>query len=522
MSLPRPPGALALLLLFAAAAPPAAAQLPPLTVPRGLLRLDIGGRFDNWDQRYLDGIRQEAAGDFNRDPVDGHWLPGLATVDERLRQVTGVQAIALSLGKTTASTLVNVGTYSIGAAYGLSSRITVFGTVPIVRVRVRVNFKLDSTNANAGFNPANPVFGTSAGAAQTGAFLAQLQSALTTLNARLQAGFYDSVPALKAVAQATLTRGTALRDGITPLLNTASFLPLTGTAAATALTLSIDSLRSRLGTDLGISGFTEVPALPTSRMSSADFEGYATNPDGPIEALPFTPPLISYLGDIEVGAGFMWLDHRPAARGGFFARSVLQGTVRLRTARLARPEGLFEVSTGDRQPDVQGDLVTDLSAGRIGARFTGRYVLQQPGRQFRRITPPDQPISFASTIAEVERDPGEIVEGSIEPFLRIGPTLFLVGGVRYWSKAEDKYSYVPGQEPVEGTSPDVLAIGSKEDGTAFSAGLSFSHDGMRADGTVGLPMDASLRWEKVARSTLGRVPVRESVVISIRFYRKFL
>src|SRR5437867_1171735 len=275
MSLTRSPRAAALLLLLAAAAPPAAAQLPPLTVPRGLLRLDIGGRFDNWDQRYLDGIRQEAAADFNRDPADGHWLPGLASVEEQLRRVTGVQAIALSLGKTTASTLVNVGTYSIGAAYGLTSRLTVFGTVPIVRVRVRVNFKLDSTNASAGFNPANPVFGTGAGAAQTGAFITQLQNALTALNARLQAGFYDSVPALKAVAQTTLTRGTALRDGITPLLNTASFLPLSGSAAATALTRSIDSLRSRLGTDLGISGFTEVPALPTSRMSSADFEGYA-------------------------------------------------------------------------------------------------------------------------------------------------------------------------------------------------------------------------------------------------------
>ena len=37
MSLTRSPRAAALLLLLAAAAPPAAAQLPPLTVPRGLL-----------------------------------------------------------------------------------------------------------------------------------------------------------------------------------------------------------------------------------------------------------------------------------------------------------------------------------------------------------------------------------------------------------------------------------------------------------------------------------------------------
>ncbi|HEV8358559.1 MAG TPA: hypothetical protein VGQ17_17530 [Gemmatimonadales bacterium] len=517
---PRPLDILAPCLLLAAA--PLAAQLPPLTVPRGVVRVDLGGRFDNWDKRYLNGTEQEAAGDFNRDPVDGRWLPGLASAEEQLRAVTGVQALALSLGRSSSTMLVNLGTESIGAAWGVTGRLTLFGTVPFVRVRVRESFGLDSTGATAGFNPADPVFGTSGGASQTETFLLQMLAALTALDDSIRAGRYDLDPARKALAQATLARGTVLRNGLEPLLTGTSFLPLAGSAAATALTRSIDSIRTRLGTDLGISGFTELPALPSRRMSAADFEGYATDPDGPIAGRPFHPPLLTYLGDIEVGAALAWLDRRPApgARGGFTARSVLQGTVRLRTGRLDRPDAFFDLPTGDRQPDVQGDMVTDLAAGRLGARFTARFVLQLPGRQQRRLSPPDQPIADASTLALVERDPGEIVEGAIEPFLRIGPTIALVGGVRHWLKGTDTYRYVPGQPPIEGTDPEVLAIGSKENGTAVSAGLSFVHDGVRRDGTVGLPMDASFRWEMIARSTEGRVPVKQTVWISLRFYKR--
>ncbi|HEV8149079.1 MAG TPA: hypothetical protein VGP61_02740, partial [Gemmatimonadales bacterium] len=173
MPLPRPRFALFLCWLLAAAPFPLAAQLAPLTVPKGLIRIDIGGRFDNWDKMYFGGVKRDAAGDFIRDPATGAWLPSLGETEQRLRAVTGVQALSLSLGKTSANMLVNVGTESIGAAYGLTSRLTLFGTVPLVRVRVQEVFSVDSTTATAGFNPAHPVFGSG-----TSGFLTQLQIAL--------------------------------------------------------------------------------------------------------------------------------------------------------------------------------------------------------------------------------------------------------------------------------------------------------------------------------------------------------
>jgi len=506
--------ALGLILLAAA---PLAGQLAPITVPRGLLRLDFGGRFDYWDRRFLNGTRQDAAGDFIRDPLDGSFLADLALDEAELRRITGVQAISLSLGKSASSMLVNVGTASIGAAYGLGRRLSVFGTVPIVRVRVQNTFAIDTTGATAGFNPAHPLFGDATLASQTTLFLAELEAALSTLTNKLAAGDYDGNPTQKILAQQTLTQGTALRTDLEALFLAATFLPLAGTSGAVAITTPIESLRTNI-TSLSVPGFTAAPAFPAAKVDGTAFQDYATQADGPIAGDRFQPPILQYIGDIEVGAAFAWLERRPAR--GLAIRSVIQGTVRLRTGKLDLPDSFFDLSTGDYQPDVQGDLVTDLMAGGLGARLTARFVYQLPGRLTRRISPPDQPIAPAASTAALERDPGEILELGIEPYLRLGPTLALMAGLRRWNKGADRYTYVRNQTPIEGLSPDVLAIDSKENGAVLSAALSFAHDGKRKDGSTGFPMDASVRWERVIGSSLGRVPIRHTVAMQLRLYRK--
>jgi hypothetical protein len=514
MPLLRPRCALLICTLFAAV--PLAAQLPPLTAPKGLFRLELGGRFDNWDQTYFGGVKRDAAGDFIRDPATGAWLPSLGVTEQRIREITGVQAIQLSLGKTSAHELVNVGTESIGAAYGLTRRLTVFGTIPIVRVRVQVVFSLDSTDATAGFNPADPTFGNGEGLGQMTGFFNQFEAALTTLRTQLDSNTVDLNK--RALAQATLARGRTLQADLLTFFGTATFIPLAGSAGAGALTGSIDSVRNILSSVLDIP-FTATPFFPTTGLAHDAVDDFATNPNGPIQAHPFEPPILRSIGDIEIGAAFLWLDHHPA-KGGLLVRSALQGTVRLRTGKLDQPDALFDLPTGDRQPDVQGDLVTDLGIGRIGARVTARYVLQLPGRQNRRITSPEQPIAPAATLAGVERDPGEIVEGMLEPYVRIAPHFSLVGGIRHWTKGIDRYKYAPNQTPIPGITPDVLAVGSKENGTVLSATLSFVHDGLRQDGTAGIPIDAMLHGELVVGSSQGRVPAKQTISLGLRLYRK--
>jgi hypothetical protein len=510
------PHSLLICSLFASA--PLAAQLPPLTLPKGLFRLDLGGRFDNWDKSYFDGVKRDASGAFVRDAIDENWLPALDEAAQRLRNATGAQAISLSLGTTRSNMLVNVGSESIGAAYGLTRRLTVFATVPIVRVRVQEVFRVDSTAATAGFNPADPLFGTTGGSGVTGLFFGELNGTLATLSSNLQNLQYEGDPGKQALAQATLARGLALQTDLQDLFTNSPFLPLAGTPAAAALAASIDSLRNRL-VALDVFGLDNSPALPTTGIPAGGLEDFATRSGAGIEAQPFEPPILRSIGDVEVGAAYAWLDRRPV-RGGLAIRSVLQGTVRLATGKLDRPDAFFDLGTGEHQTDVQGDLVTDFGAGWIGARVTARYVLQLPGRLERRLTRPDQPIAPATTLATVERDPGEIVEGALEPYLRLAPHLAFVTGVRHWSKGVDRFKYVQSQAPIPGTTPDVLAMGSKENGTVLTAALSFVHDGARSDGRRGVPIDAILRGELVVGSSQGRVPARQSISFMLRLYRK--
>ncbi|MGH7560030.1 MAG: hypothetical protein ACRENB_03315 [Gemmatimonadales bacterium] len=509
------------LALLAGLATPAFSQLPPLTVPKGLVRVELSGRFEHWSRRYLDGEKEEAAGAFIRSPADGRWLPTLAELEARLTGLLGTPSGPLSLGSSTSAVFAEAGTGGIGLAFGLTGRVTLFGSVPFVRVRTQSTLGIDSAGGTLGINPAHPVFGSAAGQAQAELLLTELGTALATLSERLQAGAYDADPARKALAQATLTRGQDLRQGLSGLLTDPAiatpFLPLAGSASGAALATALEDLRTTLATGLGIAGFTATAPLPDQRVNSAEFLDVTTRAGGPFAFGPLPEPIITSIGDIELGAAFRWLDVAPPA--GLAVRSTLLGTVRLPTGYLDRPDRLFDLGVGERQLDIEGAIVADLQAGRVGARLTGRYVQQLAGTVERRVTSPDQPIVGGELLRSLERDPGEVFEAQVEPFLRIAPTLSVTGGARWWSKGEDRWTYAPGVTPVEGADLRVLGQDSKERALALALGVSYVHSGRRRDGTTGRPMDAALRYEWVAASSAGIVPARRAVSLVLRFYR---
>ncbi len=508
------------LVLIVGIASPLRAQLPPVLVPAGQVRIDFGGSFTWWDQAFVAGVKRAAIADFLQNQIQPATLPGLAESQATLRSVTGKQDLTISPGSTTGGLAVNLGRAELGLALGITSRITVFGAVPLIRVRVQEQLIIDSTNASAGFNPADPVFGTSAGAAATNGFLGDLTSALSSLDAAIQSGTFNQNPEQLAEAQATLARGTALQTGLQDLLLHSPFLPLAGSLGAQALNGAIDSLRVRLSSlTPGGEALTSAPALPAEGLLPGDFERYVTSPAGPIQAKAFEPETYTAIGDVEVGAAFALANGRPPAHG-LALRAVLRGTVRLPTARLPDPNALFEVSTGQRLPGFRGDFIADVMGSRFGARFVAGYTVQQKAQSERRITPPDQPIVPPTSLALVEQQGGAIMEGSIQPYFRIAPHFSVVAGLSHWRKEADQFSFAPGQDPIAGLDPSVLAQGTKANATMLSAGLSLSHSGIRRDGTVGKPLDAEVRAQMVVGSGEGRVNATRGVVFRLRVYGK--
>ncbi|MEZ4586104.1 MAG: hypothetical protein R2909_06860 [Gemmatimonadales bacterium] len=508
-----------LLLLGLALAPASlVAQALPLTLPKGKIRLDFSGRFESFDRRFNDGTKEEWAGDFDG-PLDRATIAGLSETETILKRITGLSDASLNLGRTSALQLINLGTLGFGGAVGVTDWLTIFGSVPFVRVKARTRVSLDTTGANAGFNGTDPVFGQAAAVAQWSLFAADLTGQIGELEDSLASGFYDADPTRKALAQQTLTQAQSLLTDLQALYGSspATFLPRSGTSIANAMLQVIQTLQTRL-TSLDLPSFSGAPPLPTGNFTDESYAAYLTDPEGPIAAKAFDDvPELSYVGDIEIGAVVRLLDHFPASSYGKGMRSALETTVRLRTARLDTPDRFLDVGTGDRQPDVEVNLVTDLGAGRFGTRVRVGYNLQLAGNQNRRIAPPGM-LAPANTLAGLRRNPGDVIQAAVQPYFRIAPYLALGASFDYWRRGADAWDYAAGQPPLEGLDPNVLGEGSKADAALFGLSLIYTHSGVDRHGRQRLPLDARVRWQRVASSATGRVADSHVLTVDLRFY----
>ncbi|HEX9165921.1 MAG TPA: hypothetical protein VF862_08425 [Gemmatimonadales bacterium] len=508
---------------LAAASLPARAhaQLPPLTVPKGHLRMDLGGSFATWDRRFRQGQSEDAAQDFIRDAVGSDFWPGLKSGDSLLARITGITG-ALNLGSTTASQHVFVGSTSLGLAYGLTSRLTLFGTVPFRRVQVRSTLSQDSTTGTAGFNPADPTFGDGSGATQDASFFAQFDAALSSLQGKLNSGFYDSDPAAKQLAEQTLAAGAGLRTDLFALLldpATASpFLPTASSTPGGAILQKVATLQAAL-TGLAVTGFTLVPALPSSRVGSSDFEDFVTNSSGPVVG-SLTVPVLTALGDVEVGAAYLFLDRRRDDAVSSL-RVAGQALFRLRTAQLDNPSRFFDVGTGDRQPDLELGMAADLRQGRLGARLSGSYNLQLAGDAQKRIAPPSVPMPWAITLANVVRTPGNELRLGVQPFFALSRTFAIAFSGQYVNHGADSYTLFEGQPEIPGYPVEQLAEESQSSWIEASAGVTFAAPFEIKGDRPHRPLDAGVAYHTVVSASGGRVPRAGDLRLFMRYYAKF-
>ena len=281
--------------------------------------------------------------------------------------------------------------------------------VPVVRQQVQVNYGFDSTGANAGYNPADPVFGSAAGADSVNTFLLEYRTALDTLSARIAGGYYVDPDSL-ALAEATLASGTAYYAGLDSLFVVSgaagSFVPLASSNAGQAMAGEVSNVQTALAA-LSISSFTQPLPLPADALSPSEYNTYLTNPAGSIGATPFETHTSFLLGDMEFGASYTLIDrwNLPERPGGL--RVVAQGLVRLPTGYQPLPNDFVSLPTGGGQTDIQVSVVADVGGRRFGARLAGSYNDQLSTTADRRVTLPSQPIPWSNRLATVSQDPGD-------------------------------------------------------------------------------------------------------------------
>jgi hypothetical protein len=504
-------GVLVCLVAPLAAPRTASAQLAPIGVPPGVVRVEVDGSFDSWDHVFRDGTREPLGSGFSTAALGSDLLPSLATYDTLIRRVTGIGDYRLNLGSVTGDAHADVASAKVGLALGLFKGVAVFGRLPLTRARMQTTLAVGA-GGNAGPNP---------GTAAQQPFFDELVGSLTTLEGQIAAGAYDADPDRRALAEATLAQGNQLFSDLFTLLGdpttAAPFVPTGTSEAGIALDSRLDELQTTLESSLGVAGFDGRPALPTAVATADDVSAFVGNPFGPIGVQPGDEEIV-FRGDAESGLALTLVDHwdQGGKRGGF--RAAAEGLVRLPTGRSARNDRLLAISTGDGQTDIEIHGVVDLGTGNVGARVEGGYTRQLAADVIDAVAPPTEPFPPDSLLTTVRRDPGDVTTFAVRPFFRLARTFALIGSVERWSRGQDEVEYRSPADAIPGVDPGVLALDTETSSTVMSIGVTYSNPGALRPGGTGLPVDAGWTYERVVSASGGIVPDVHRVRARLRLY----
>jgi len=496
------------------------AQLPLLTAPSGTLRIEFGGGFFPTDQLRVDGARA-ALGSRLTGALDANATPLLGQVAADLATVLGRPAGALTLGSLSAVAEQQRGVGTIGLGLGITKRLTLSVTVPIVSVRTQLQLRPDATEANVGLNPADLALGSAGGIAQTGAFFTAFDGAITSLSGRIATGSYTN-PAQLALAQETLGRATALRTGLYRLLadpvRSAAVLPTATSADGTALLTAISALDATLAGSLGSDAIGTAPALPTSVLTTSDLDALLSAPSGfGIESPEDIPPV--GLGDVELALTAELL-RRGAPGDARWLGAWVRGGARLSTGRAPRPAYLLDQGSGDGQPDIEVGGTIEAGRRRLGVRADALFTMQLSGTVLDRPGGRDQLLRPARSESLFSRNPGDLLTVTVQPFFRVVPHLAITGLVQHQRRGTDDLAWADPALALDGVDLSSLVTGSSANATRVGLGLSYVHDGLNREGILRMPVEAGFSIERTVGSSRGVVATPLTTRMVFRVYKR--
>ncbi len=498
---------------------PAAAQLPdPYVVPRGALRVSFEPWYSSFDQLFdATGTRIPLGAYLSADTLGARYFTTLGPAELAVRSITSDPTFRFDAGAFRARLDGDIRRFPFNFALGLSNRLTLTASVPLVTTRVNSFATLDTTNANAGWNQV-----TDLGAAGARDSVIQLLADLTTAAATLEAGIAagqfgcptdptcdqaralaQALPVLAADLAALVGMpGLVSGDGTTPA---PPFAPLAGSPAGQAIQQAIAGVSAEL-VALGLPPLSGSLPLPTGRVGGNGVDAVLGGAAFGYDAAPVSPGAttkLSGLGDIEVGVRYGIVQRKAL-------RAVLGAGARLPTGKRDSPGSLVDLGTGDRQLDLIWTLDAAFEPGdHLGLWLAASWTMQFPDQLARRVTRLDQPVALAATETVVNRNLGDVMRVSAHPAVRLTPQLRVFVSASYYRKGRDSYS-------VGGNAlPELEALTAMET-WGFGAGIWFRGDrGRRA---AALPLDAHLAYNVAYFGNGGATPKASTLTFGLRLY----
>lgn len=508
-----------------------------IVLPKGVLRVSVLGQLDAWNSTFGSDATgapltssRTLGSPFSSGDLGSAQVGGLGQLENRLRALTGLDALQLSLGDVQVRTEARRYTVPLRMELGLGRRLQLSAMVPYVQTRVEMATVANRAGdrGNVGLNPAL----SNATAAQSNATVVdQLRLSADALDAALAAcGAGGTSPACADPAAARATNDAALEFASSiaaiyglPEGEAAVLVPRVGSAAAEAIRARIAAIRAAYGA-YGVA-LIGADAAPVNALDPLTGEKFAEALGG--LGIPAPGNAAQYgIGDIELGARVLVWDGfggdiaRAASPTGFTARASVDGLVRLGTGKPADAEKLLSVGTGDGQMDVEVGAVADLLFGRrFWASAAVRYGVQMAGEQTVRVPSfigegyvPD------ASIARVRRDPGDYMVAELTPRVSLGDFVSLSASYRFRHQGADAVKLAGATADAAPLPLDILGRSFEGSEHRVGLGLMVSTISAYAAGRVNLPLDVSYLHSRTVAGSGMATPKLTRDEIMLRVY----
>ena len=509
-----------------ATALPATAQYPETNVtPRGVLQVSFEPRYMNYGRIFdTSGTDIPLGTALTKDTAGANFLPSLLGPQTAIRSMIGDSTYVINAGAFKAVREADIRRFPFNFHFGLTSRITLTASIPIVTTRAQIDFTVDSTNSTAGWNQVASNAGNPTALQAVLALLGELHSAAAALEANITGGGYDcpSGPTCDA-ARELLDRTRTMETDVVALTGVGTdgsmatelppFNPLATSPEGAAILAALDALSAELQS-FGVTALTATLPLPAGRIGAEDVNAVLTDSAFGYLAAPLEfYKLTQRLGDIELGVRFGLLQ-------GSAARAVLSATARLPTGVLDSPSNFIDLGTGDKQLDIQVGLDATVESGVVALGLSGYYNMQLGDRPVRR--PAElavRPIAVAAAEQVVSRNLGDEYRISAYPAIRLHPSFKVYGSVSYYRKMRDEFAAV-GTAP-EGPGilpPEALELNSSMKQLSIGGGLYYRSTGR--DG-LSLPVEAGAHYFAAFKGEGGLTPQTSGVNFYLRLFWRF-
>ena len=443
----RRPAQLVLIAALASAIGLRAQTIERTDAPKaGNIRLTFDPRILTWDQTFSDTGLVPLGAPLQGDTIGSAHIPVVANTQRNMRTASGLPTAVASIGQGLFFTVFREQRITpVTAELGLTDRLSLSLSVPLVRAATRTALHLGSTGANLGLNPL--ATGGSAPQQYT-TFFAQFGGALTQLGDSLSAGGHYGCPGSPACAQAQqlLAHGqvvfAALHNIVygvgAPGSPGSPFVPLASSGVGAGINSTISGLQDSLSTSYHVAGFTSSFLLSTDTLADSvgtgNFEQLLQDSTYGFGYQPFRDTFRYGLGNIELEAKYRVIE-RPAYR------LALAGLVRLPTASRDTTTEVVDAPIDELGGGFEGRLLQEVSVGRFWLNIAVRGGTQRLGTRSRRLAPFGALLVPAQATTTFEWTGGNYAGIDVAPLYRLAPAISAGLTLGYWTKAADHYAY---------------------------------------------------------------------------------